>query len=127
MDEKQKPGVLLAEDQNEIRQLLTILFQMEGFRVFEGEDGQAALDLMTAHKDEIVLLVTDLGLPKLEGVKLIEKVKEIKPSMKVMGTSGYGRANIREEVLAAGGDDFFPKPFVASELVQKAKALLGIV
>lgn len=119
-------GVLIAEDQAEIRELLAIIFEMEGFTVIQGEDGQAALDLFEQNKDDIILLVTDLGLPRLGGVELIQKVKKLKPSLRVIGTSGFGRVNVREEVLAAGGDEFFPKPFVATELVQKAKGLLGL-
>lgn len=126
MSASETKGVLIAEDQTEIRELLTIIFQMEGFTVFQGEDGQAALELLEQHQEEILLLVTDLGLPRLGGVELIERAKQLKPSLKIVGTSGYGRVNVREEVLAAGGDEFFPKPFVATELVQKAKSMLGM-
>ena len=126
MDSSTPRGVLLAEDQTEIRELLSIIFEMEGFRVFQGVDGQAALEILQQNKEDIILLVTDLGLPRLGGVELIQKARALKPSLRIMGTSGYGRVNVREEVLAAGGDDFFAKPFVAIELVQKAKSLLGL-
>ncbi len=119
-------GVLIAEDEEEIRGLLAMIFEMEQFTVFQAVDGQHALEIFIEHKGEIGLLITDLGLPRLGGVELIEKVRALKPTIRIIGSSGYGRANVREEVLAAGGDIFLPKPFVAAELVQQAKQLLAI-
>ncbi|MFN0157934.1 MAG: response regulator [Bacteroidota bacterium] len=119
-------GVLIAEDEEEIRELLAMIFEMEQFTVFRAVDGQHALEIFSEHLDEIALLITDLGLPRLGGVDLIEKVRALKPTVRIIGSSGYGRANVRKEVLAAGADDFMPKPFVAAELVLKAKKMLGI-
>lgn len=119
-------GVLLAEDEEEIRTLMGMLFELEGFKVFHAVDGQAALETFNAHSNEIGVLITDLGLPRLGGVELIGKVRALNPAVKIIGSSGYGRSNVRDEVLSAGGDDFFPKPFVAADLVNKVKQLMGI-
>jgi two-component system cell cycle sensor histidine kinase/response regulator CckA len=118
-------AVLLVEDEYEILGLLSMLFELEGFTVYQAPDGEQALALMEQHLDTIVLLVTDLGLPKLGGVELIERARALKPSIKIIGSSGYGRSNVRDEVLKSGGDVFLPKPFVASELVTTARSLLG--
>ena len=65
-------SILISEDEVDINNLLSLILQTEDFTVFQAFDGQAALDLFTAHQDEIELIVTDLGLPKLGGVELIE-------------------------------------------------------
>jgi DNA-binding response OmpR family regulator len=119
-------SILISEDEVDINSLLALILQAENFNVYQAFDGMAALETFTAHQDEIDLLVTDLGLPKLGGVELIAKVRRMKPSVKIIGASGFGRNNVREEVMLAGGDDFLPKPYVTSELVALAKKLLNI-
>jgi two-component system cell cycle sensor histidine kinase/response regulator CckA len=118
-------GILIVEDETEIRNLLTMLFELEGFTVYQAVDGEHALEVFQEDKDNIVLMITDLGLPRLGGVELITKLRAIKPSIKIIGSSGYGRQNVREEVLNAGGDLFVPKPFVADELMETVRKLLG--
>jgi DNA-binding response OmpR family regulator len=117
--------ILISEDEFDINNLLSIILQSEGFNTLQAFDGQSALETFTAHRDEIDLLVTDLGLPKLGGVELIEKVRKLKPSVKIIGASGFGRVNVRDEVMNAGADEFLPKPYVTAELVALAKRLLS--
>ncbi len=120
-----KPLVLISEDEVDINNLLTVILQAENFSVLQAFDGQSALETFAAHADEIDLVVTDLGLPKLGGVELIERVRKMKPSVKIIGASGFGRNNVREEVMRAGADEFLPKPYVTAELVTTARRLLA--
>jgi two-component system cell cycle sensor histidine kinase/response regulator CckA len=98
---------------------------MEHFTVFQAFDGMTALEVFSAHQDEIDLVVTDLGLPRMGGVELIAKVRQMKPSVKIIGASGFGRNNVREEVMDAGADEFLPKPYITSDLLILVKKLLG--
>ncbi|MEK7249932.1 MAG: response regulator [Bacteroidota bacterium] len=123
---EKKPTILISEDEADINNLLTLILQSENFHVLQAFDGLSALETFTAHQDEIDLLVTDLGLPKIGGVELIEKVRKMKPSLKIIGASGFGRNNVREEVMQAGADEFMPKPYVTSDLLDLAKRLLGV-
>ena len=117
--------VLIAEDEVEIRELLAMLFEAEGFTVLQAADGQLALNLVRENRDRIVLLVTDLGLPKLGGVDLISEARALIPSLKVIAASGYGHADVRAELLNIGVEEFFPKPFSPIELLATAKLILG--
>lgn len=125
MTEKQ-PTVLISEDEADINNLLALILRAEDFSVIQAFDGISALEAFAAHQDEIDLLVTDLGLPKMGGIELIEKVRQMKPSVKIIGASGFGRNNVREEVMQAGADEFMPKPYVTSDLLALAKKLLGV-
>ncbi len=125
MDNRQR-GILVSEDEVDINNLLSLILQTENFAVYQAFDGQAALDLFTEHQGEIDLIVTDLGLPKLGGVELIAKAREMKPSIKIIGASGFGRNNVREEVMRAGADEFLAKPYVTSDLVAMVRRLLGV-
>ena len=120
------PTVLISEDEADINNLLSLVLQAENFNVIQAFDGLSALKMFTEHQNEIDLLVTDLGLPKLGGVELIEKVRKMKPSVKIIGASGFGRINVREQVMHAGADEFMPKPYITSDLLDLAKKLLGV-
>lgn len=118
------PTVLIAEDESEIRELLAMMFEAEGVAVFKAADGEAALNLIRAHREEIVLLVTDLGLPKLGGIELIQQACAIVPSLRVIAATGFGHPNVRDELRKVGVVDFFPKPFSPLELMIAARRLL---
>jgi len=117
--------VLISEDEVDINNLLALILQAEDFDVLQAFDGVSALDTFIAHQDEVDLVVTDLGLPKMGGVDLIEKIRKLKPSVKIIGASGFGRNNVREQVMIAGADEFMPKPYVTGDLLDAAKHLLG--
>ncbi len=118
-------GILIVEDESEIRTLMGFLFASENFVVYEETNGEVALEVFKQHQDEIGLLITDLGLPGIGGLQLIAEVRRLKPSMKIIGTSGYGRVNVRDEVLRAGGDEFVAKPFNVDDVMRLSKTLLG--
>jgi len=124
MSENHNVGLLIVEDDIEIRILLSEVFRIEQFEVYQASDGEEGLNVFIAHQDKIALVITDLGLPKLGGVELIERIRAIKPAVKIIGSSGYGRINIREEVLQAGGDEFIPKPYVTAELIKTVRRFL---
>jgi DNA-binding response OmpR family regulator len=117
-------GLLLVEDELEIRTLLAEVFRMESYEVFQASDGMEALSVFENNRERIDLMITDLGLPNLGGIELIERVRSLKPSVKIIGSSGYGRENIREEVLNAGGDEFIPKPYVTGDLIRTVRRMM---
>jgi len=121
----QNGGVLIVEDEQELRSLFAMLLEMEGFTVFQADDGKQGLDVLQAHAGDIGLLITDLNLPRLAGVDLINQARTLNPSVKIVGTSGMSGATVREMVIKAGADDFLPKPFQPQDAIRKLKDLLG--
>jgi DNA-binding response OmpR family regulator len=124
MSETQQHGVLVADDEGEIRALVSSIFTLENFKVFQAVDGQSALETFTKHSAEIALVITDLGLPGLGGLELIEHVRRLKPSIRIISISGFGHQDVREKILKAGGDEFIAKPFVIDDLIRLARQLL---
>ena len=116
--------VLIAEDEVEILELLAMMFETEGCAVIKAADGEEALRLVREHQATLVLLVTDLGLPRLGGIDLIKQARAIIPTLKVIAASGFGHANVRTELRKVGVEDFFPKPFSPLELLATARRLL---
>jgi DNA-binding response OmpR family regulator len=121
MGEAAGNAVLLVEDEAELRSLFAVLLEMESITVFQAEDGEQALQVFEQHRDEIGLLITDLGLPHVGGVDLIGRMRAMKPSMRILGTSGLSADEVREMVITAGADDFIPKPFSPQEAIEKVR------
>jgi DNA-binding response OmpR family regulator len=124
MGEAAGNAVLLVEDEAELRSLFAVLLEMESITVFQAEDGEQALQVFEEHRDEIGLLITDLGLPHVGGVDLIGRMRAMKPSMRILGTSGLSADEVREMVITAGADDFIPKPFSPQEAIDKVRTYL---
>ncbi|MBM2840862.1 MAG: multi-sensor hybrid histidine kinase [Bacteroidetes bacterium] len=116
--------ILIAEDESEIRELLALLLETERYTVLKASDGQEALRIVNERRDGIDLLITDLGLPKLGGLELIQHARSLSPSIKIIAASGFGHANVREELRKAGVLHFFPKPFSPMQMLETAKRLL---
>ena len=123
MPEGGKRGVLVVEDDTDLRLLFGLMLKAAHFEVYEAADGIAGLKALEDNPGAIDLVLTDLGLPGLGGVELISRVRAAKPSVKIIGTSGFGSKNVREMVLRAGADEFFSKPFSMGEVIEKVKTM----
>jgi DNA-binding response OmpR family regulator len=118
-----KRGVLVVEDDRDLRLLFSLMLSAAQFQVFEAADGLAGLKALEENPGAIDLVLTDLGLPGLGGVELIARVKAARPTVKIIGTSGLGSTNVREMVLGAGADAFFSKPFSMGDVIEKVKTM----
>ena len=117
-------SILIVEDEAELRNLFALILEMEGFTVLQAADGQKGLEILTAHPGPIRMVITDLNLPKVGGMDLINQARALSPGVKIVGTSGMAGDKVREMVMRAGADDFIPKPFQAQDAIRKLKAIL---
>ena len=121
VEQEAKKGVLVVEDDDELRHLFTMMLELEHFVVFEANAGEVGLSTLNQNMGSIHVMITDLGLPGIGGVDLITQARAAKPAIKIIGTSGFGSQNVRDMVLTAGADDFFAKPFSPMDIVQRVK------
>lgn len=117
--------VMLVEDEEMIRGLGVLMLEGDGFRVLAAKDGLEAVEMFTEHKDEIGLVVCDLGLPKLGGREVFLKMKELKPNVRAIVASGYLEPNLRSEILRAGVIDTIQKPYDFREMLEKIREIMG--
>ena len=115
--------VLLAEDDRSVRQLVTIELRRRGFTVIDTEDGRAALDFLTGHTDRVDVLVTDIVMPRMNGVDLAKAAEKLRPGLKILFISGH------PERAGAGLDptgvtNLLMKPFTADVLATRIKELI---
>jgi DNA-binding NtrC family response regulator len=106
-----------VEDEKNLRDLLKIMLEDCGIKVLEAVDGMEAVEIFTAHKDEIGIVLTDLGLPRLGGWEAFLKMREINPELKGILASGFFNQDVRTEIIKSGARDFIQKPYNSTQVV----------
>jgi PAS domain S-box-containing protein len=119
--------ILLVEDEEMLRDLGVTILESEGYRVIAAKDGMEAVALFEAHRDDIGLVVCDLGLPRLGGREAFLKMKESRPGVRAIVASGYLEPAIRSEMLKAGVLDTIQKPYDFNDLLTKIRSAIGPV
>ncbi|HZO12512.1 MAG TPA: PAS domain S-box protein, partial [Polyangiaceae bacterium] len=102
--------VLIVEDEDDNRQLLTLLLTDCGYEVTAAATGAEALDVLSGMPIEVALV--DLGLPDMSGLEVAEKARQLVPrdALLLVALTGQGRAQDRDDVMAAGFDEHLMKP-----------------
>jgi DNA-binding response OmpR family regulator len=115
------PRILVADDDQDIRQLLRTLLERTGATVRDAADGREALRAFHSWRPELVLL--DVSMPELDGWQVLERIRDMSDVPVLMLTA---RADELERVrgLHSGADDYVVKPFGRQELVARVHALL---
>jgi DNA-binding response OmpR family regulator len=118
-------GILLVEDDKELREMLKMSLQRRSYTVMEAENGKEAISHFKPFLTDVV--VTDLIMPDEDGLKVVISLKEIKPSIKIIAISGGGKVgpgSYLSLAKALGADAIFSKPFSINDLVFKIEDLL---
>lgn len=118
---EQQQTILVVEDEDRIRKLITMYLGREGFQTAEAADGQEGLQL--ALENDYALIILDLMLPEMNGIDLCKALRKEKTTPILMLTA-KGEENHRIEGFEAGADDYVVKPFSPREVVLRVKALL---
>jgi CheY-like chemotaxis protein len=108
-----------------LRDLGVTILEGEGYRVLAAKDGVEAVALFEEHRDDIGLVVCDLGLPRLGGREAFLKMKESRPGVRAIVASGYLEPAIRSEMLKAGVLDTIQKPYDFNDLLTKIRSAIG--
>ncbi len=113
-------GVLIVEDDRELREMIGISLTRRKLTVIEAANGKEAI--MHFKPSITDLVVTDLIMPEEDGLKVIMKLREIKPSIKIIAISGGGKAgpgSYLNLARALGADAIYSKPFSVNDLIAK--------
>ena len=119
-----KTMVLVVEDDEDIRELVRLHLEQEGFGVMEAADGRSALDLVRTKRPALVIL--DLMLPEVPGLEVCRALRAAEETAAVPVLMLTARTDEVDRVLGfeMGADDYVPKPFSPRELMARVKALL---
>jgi two-component system cell cycle sensor histidine kinase/response regulator CckA len=116
--------VLLVEDEESVRQLVRETLETKGYRVIEGENGNAGLAAAEAHQGTIDLLITDVIMPAMGGHELAQRLVESRPAIKVLYLSGYTEDAIVDKNTGESSKAFLQKPFTLQNLARKVREVL---
>lgn len=116
--------ILLAEDAEIVREMVTEILKRDGYTVLAHPDGQEAYTCFREKGDEVDLILTDIVMPQLNGKELAQQCREQRPEIGVLFMSGYLDSQLNTDDDLSGNSDFIAKPFRPAELLQKVKSLL---
>jgi two-component system KDP operon response regulator KdpE len=115
------PRILLVDDEAAIRRFLHTILSAEEFSLHEAADGHAGLAAAAAFKPDVILL--DLGLPDIDGIEVIRRIREWSPvPIIILSVREYEADKVA--ALDAGADDYLTKPFGVNELLARIRAAL---
>jgi CheY-like chemotaxis protein len=115
--------ILLVEDEKGVRELAREYLQTCGYKVIEAEDGHTALELAAMHSGTIHLLMSDVVMPGISGRELAERVKTLRPGIKVLFMSGYTDQSVVRHGILENDAVLLQKPFTMATLAVKLREL----
>jgi PAS domain S-box-containing protein len=117
--------ILLVEDEEGVRNLVSSMLRSQGYRVFEAEHGKHALEVFERHGQEVELLLTDVIMPRMSGHELARRLKTQAPGLKVMYMSGYTDDIVAREGIVSENTVLLHKPFTLDGLLRKLHEAFG--
>lgn len=121
VENSEGPVVLLIEDEPQIRRFLRTVLASHGYRLFEADTGKGGLVEAATRMPEVVIL--DLGLPDLDGLEVIRRLREW-TTVPIVVLSARGQERDKIAALDAGADDYVSKPFGVGELLARMRVAL---
>jgi CheY-like chemotaxis protein len=116
--------VLLIEDEELTREVVDDLLHSNGYRVIHARDGAEGVDIFRDKKDNIQIVVSDLGLPKFNGDEVYRHITAIDPNVHFILMSGYLEPELKARLLMMGVSDILPKPFRPADLLSMIRKTL---
>lgn len=113
--------VLVVEDEAPIRRFLKAALEAQGFKLLEAINGAQALGMAASHNPDVILL--DLGLPDIDGLEVIRKIREWSATP-IIVISARGKDTEKVAGLDAGADDYLTKPFSVEELSARLRVAI---
>lgn len=113
--------ILIVEDDAQIRQMMQIVLEKEGFSTASVEDGESGIKTLSEFDPSLIIL--DVGLPGIDGFTTCQRMRLLTPAPILMVTGRTGTVDVVWG-LEVGGDDYLAKPFGSQELAARVQALL---
>ncbi|TMB73749.1 MAG: response regulator [Deltaproteobacteria bacterium] len=116
--------ILFAEDEARQLRLMQNFLQDKGYRILPAKDGAEAVEIFQCKKDEIGLVILDLGLPKLNGWEVFRRIKEIDPAVKAIFATGFMTPQIESQLALGEASAVIMKPYQLDEILEKISSVI---
>ncbi len=117
-------SILLVEDEPQLMLVAKNLLKALGFSVFEASNGSEALELYRKNSEYINLVVTDLGMPVMNGYELLREIKQINPELPIIISSGFGDVDINSHITDGEVAGFLSKPYSFAQMRELLKSVM---
>ncbi|HEY8369670.1 MAG TPA: response regulator [Thermodesulfobacteriota bacterium] len=116
--------ILLAEDDDMVRELIVRTLETAGYRIVTAADGEEALEVFERYRDDVALAIVDAVMPKLGAREVCRELRARKPALRFLVVSGYSVSAIDEQLVQEDGLPFVQKPFRPSDLLCRVREIL---
>jgi CheY-like chemotaxis protein len=116
--------ILVAEDDEAVRNLTTSMLEQFGYTVIQAKDGEAAVNRFMENRDKVQLLLLDVLMPKKNGMEVYEKIRIFEPDIKALFLSGYTAEIMHQKGFLDKGVNFILKPIPMNNLLRKVRMIL---
>jgi two-component system cell cycle sensor histidine kinase/response regulator CckA len=113
------PSILVVDDQAMVRRMAHRLLSEWGFRVFEAESGEEAMEVLRTAKSGIQLIIVDVVMPLVDGIQVTRRIQELWPNQRILYMSAHPAEVLAQYGLAELSVPFLAKPFTRDELLAK--------
>ncbi len=122
--EEGKKTILVVEDEELLCELLKNFLEEQGYEVLTAHDGSEALECYERRREGIALVLSDMGLPRLGGWEMFQKMRELNPEVRAILASGYFDPGLKMDLLKAGAMDFIQKPYNTEYILRRIREIL---
>jgi CheY-like chemotaxis protein len=122
-----KNHILVVDDEQNMLLTMQFILEVAGYRITTAEDGQEALERILkarSNGNPVELLITDIQMPRLTGMELIDELNRQEIGIPVLVITGYGDEQMITELASKGCDEYLDKPFDDEDLVERVVNLL---
>ena len=116
--------VLIVEDEEDVRFFLETMLHSYGYQTFSAADADQAMVVFREHRDEIRLVFSDIGLPRVDGIDLCLKLRELKPSLPLILASGFPFKDFKDRLGSLGPEVFISKPYNTRDILSTVRKTL---
>ncbi len=119
--------ILIIDDEEEIRDILKMHLESAGYLVIEAKDGEDGINKMREGSNllQVGMIITDIRMPKVNGVEAIDYLKENAPSKPILVLTGYPDTELAISLLKKGVKEYLVKPVEKKDLLEKVKKVLS--
>ena len=116
--------ILVVDDEETVRIATKMMLEKLGFTVLTAQDGRDALEVFRGRVDEIVAVLLDLTMPRLDGEETFRELRRIRPDVRVILSSGYNEQETTDRFAGKGLAGFLQKPYRVRQLAEKVRQVL---
>jgi CheY-like chemotaxis protein len=117
--------VLLVDDEAPILEITSKALRAFGYKVVTADDATRAIGVFATHMAEVAVVITDIMMPGMDGYTLITTLRRMRPTVRIIASSGQNAPNNKQKAHEVGAIGFLPKPYSAEDMLRTIAEALG--